>query len=342
MAELKPFLQLDLNRVRENARRFLGMVKTCFTHHETKVFFAVKSLPEARVISTLQQEGLGFEVMTTTQAQLVKSLNSSWIVSGFHKPQDLLAVSQGAEYLVVEGPHEIQRLIAGGESCQVSLRIQLAGQGKIGFSLAELLSVAQSLKASTQIKLVGLHFHLGWNVKDIEAIYQATKQVLVAHENLLMIGVKILVINLGGSFCEHQSDSTQLERRLQIYSAGLSHLPVSFHFEPGRYMVGDAGTLFCEIVYVDTEKNHLHVNTCAYAYKLNAASPSVRLMEADCTTLKRWVVSGFWSAEGDACELELQGQPRAGQVLAFENMGAYVWDFAYQFEPDKGVEIRYI
>jgi diaminopimelate decarboxylase len=342
MHELKPYLQLNLSRVRDNARRFSSAVENAFGKGRTRTFFAVKSLPEDKVLRVVAASGLGFEVMTASQAAQARASGQPWIVSGFHKPIELLQASSEAEYLVVEGPHELERLIGLDLPFKLLLRIKLDARRKIGFSLQDLQTNIQRLKGNEKLKVHGLHFHLGWNVKEKKLIHEAVEKMLDAYTLCTHMETKIEVLNLGGSFCEDRADSAQLATRLNIYQQYLKALPVEFHFEPGRYIVGDAGTLFSEIVSIDETQNVIHLNTCAYGYKLNAATPRGRFVGADEGASQMWTVYGFWSAEGDVCDLELKGIGKKGSIFALENMGAYVWDMAYQFEPDQGVEMRFI
>ncbi|NJL24004.1 MAG: hypothetical protein HC902_01655 [Calothrix sp. SM1_5_4] len=118
------------------------------------------------------------------------------------------------------------------------------------------------------------------------------------------------MLNFGGGFCEHHTDESQVIGRLVIYHGRLGHLPEDFHFEPGL--------------------------------KLNAGAPRARLCAGDEGPSSRWTIYGFWSAEQDVCELDLRGLLRPNGMLASENMGAYTWELAFQFEPDRGVEVRFI
>lgn len=74
MHELKPYLQLNLSRVRDNARRFSSAVENAFGKGRTRTFFAVKSLPEDKVLRVVAASGLGFEVMTASQAAQARAL----------------------------------------------------------------------------------------------------------------------------------------------------------------------------------------------------------------------------------------------------------------------------
>lgn len=342
MSEIKPYLQLDLNRVRENVSRFKSAVDAHFRNASTQVYYAMKAQPDSRVLRALEDSEIGFEVMTASQLQMVQARKRPYIVSGFHKPDNVIRLADKADYLVVESPKEISRLGRYGFPFKVVLRLKLNENNKIGFGLNEIRESITAVENFSKIKVIGLHFHLGWNIREESLVCEALKKMKQAYFICKNAGVDVRVINLGGSFCEAKSDQTQLDHRLRLYYRELGELPVDFHFEPGRYIVGDAGILYCQIIHMDSEKHTLHVNTCAYGYKLNAGTPRAHVLSPESKVRKSWKVYGLWSAEGDCCMIELEGEPLEGSIFAFENMGAYVSDMPFQFEPDQGIETRFV
>lgn len=342
MREIKPYLKFDLHRVQENARRFHQTAQKFWRREEYEVFFATKSNPDPRVLLALSQEDFAFEVMNVAPLRHARNLDRPVIVSGFHKSDELLdAARSQATYLVIDGIHEMPRVLAS-EVKNVVIRIKLGPDKKLGCDQREMETVLQLLKPRPEIKVLGLHFHAGWNERSEDQIRLFLDLLLKSLQILRQSGLNPSVVNLGGSFCEHSADPSQLERRFALYHQTFRNQEVVLHFEPGRYLVGDAGELVSQIMFVDPVTRALFLNTCAYGYRLSAGTPQARLVEPGGLEQNQWKLYGFWSAEGDQCKLELAGQPVAGDLIILENMGAYTWDMPMQFEADHGIEVVFV
>jgi diaminopimelate decarboxylase len=344
MSETRPYLNFNLDRVRENARRFHQTVQKFWPRNQYEVFYALKANPDIRVAKVLAQEDFGFEVMTNRQLRMASQVSSQIIVSGFHKQDEMIENAPGkVRYLVIEGLHEMSRVLRSEKSLDLVLRIKLGPDRKIGCDHSDIISIINAIKFRANVKIVGLHFHAGWNVTDETQIRSFLNTLLDAYQLLTERGVRPLFINLGGSFCEHSADASQLERRLQIYKHTLGDTDAIIHFEPGRYLVGDAGELVTQIMHVDEGRMRIYINTCAYGYKLTAGTPQAHLVEkrAGGSERKLWTLLGFWPSEGDQCVIEFEGRPVIGAQLVLENMGAYTWDMPMQFEYENGIEVIY-
>jgi diaminopimelate decarboxylase len=348
MVELDPILKFNLNRVRDNARRFHSLAQKFWTNDQYKVFYAVKANPDEKILRILSEENFGFEVMTNLQLNSALAYSSKIISSGFYKKQNFIESSIGkVKYIVVEGIHDFLNIKnaltkLSNQKIAIALRIKLEPTNKIGFSVEEIISLIPFLRNNKIIQLSGLHFHSGWNVKDESQVIKYLQVFKDVYELLVKNFINLEFLNLGGSFCEHSSDSTQLEKRIRLYADFFKNTSCQIHFEPGRYLVGDAGNLYAQITYVNHKTNEIIVNTCAYGYKLNAGTPKGQLLNIETGSTQKWDIFGFWPAEGDRCQLELEGVPVVGNQLLFKNMGAYTWDMPMQFEANDGLKIEFM
>jgi len=338
-----PEFCIDLNRIRENAARFKTYSEQAFPDKNVKIFFAVKSHPSLTVLKILQQQGIGCEAMTRKELAWARSLSMPTIVSGYVKPQDVLMAALDSDYLVVETEQEIPRLLdltrAAKHKPSIAIRVKVTPDSKPGCSPEAIAEIA----GRTELHIRGIHFHLGWNMKDDDFVEQSLCNMAAARDQLRKLGRPVRMMNFGGSFCEYSSDPEQLARRLAIYGKLVDDSIDEVHFEPGRYFVGDAGTLSCGIQYVDHQRKIVVVNTCAYGYRFTGATPSVRL--AGVNTLQEpdiWNVHGFWPTNSDKLDrIGLVGQPHCGDTLLFENMGAYVLGLESQFALEAPAAVIY-
>jgi diaminopimelate decarboxylase len=343
MREFKPYLNFSLEKVRSNARRFHNSVQKLWSRDSYEVFYAVKANPDPKVLRVLTEEDFGFEVMTNSQLMQISKISGKIIISGFHKNNILLKNANGKIlYSVLETPHELDRIIDSEEKLNLALRIKLEADRKIGCDQADIIEILNRVKSKPNITIVGLHFHAGWNIRDSKKIGDYLQELKRSLKILKENGISPHFVNLGGSFCEHSADENQLDERLTLYKEALKNIDIMVHFEPGRYLVGDAGELVTQITGVDQKRKRIFINTCAYGYKITAGTPQARLIVDSLGGEKAiWNIFGYWSAEGDQCSVELIGQPKIGRLLGFNNMGAYTWDLPMQFEFDRGLKVRY-
>ena len=341
-----PVLQLNLTRVAENVHRFLATSETIFQPKKTRVFFATKSHPDYRILKFVAEQGLGCEVMRTEHLGWAKSLAMPAIVSGFVKSPALLGEAVGsAEYIIVETEFELPRLedlaVSTGTHPSVLLRVKTSPKSKVGCTQEAIKEIANS---TTKLDLRGVHFHAGWNVTDDRIVVGAMERMAEALSFLHRAGRYATILNFGGSFCEHAANAEQLRRRMELFASIADEEIQEIHFEPGRYIVGDAGHLTCRVEYVDVQNRILYLNTCAYAHRLTGATPQALLPDAPPDgPLGRWTLYGFWPTEGDRLEnVTLNGQPHSGDVLVLTNMGAYSLGLQNEFSSESLVCMTYV
>ena len=152
--------------------------------------------------------------MTIDELNLARKLNIPCIVNGFQKSQELIELAKSqAEYIVIEGDHEIDQLQEitkrSQESIKVLMRIKVKHGAKLGCSQQAIIKAA----SSNILSIIGLHFHLGWNVKDYSAIDIALESINKTLKVLVSFGKEVEIINCGGSFCEHSFDQSQARLR---------------------------------------------------------------------------------------------------------------------------------
>jgi diaminopimelate decarboxylase len=341
-----PILRIDLARVRANADRFLAVTGEVFRGRKTRTFFAAKAHSSEVILRALAARGLGCEAIRCEEISWARSLGMPVIVSGFVKTEAIRcdAVSS-AEYIVVENEFEIGRLndlaARTGSYPPVLLRVMTRPGSKLGCTQEGIRRIAS---LDSHLDIHGLHFHAGWNITDNRVVSDALEQMLEARETLRKAGRSPQILNFGGSFCEHGSDPDQLRERMHLFAAAVGSRGEEAHFEPGRYLVGDAGRLTCRIEHVDMENRIIFLNTCAYGFRLSGATPKVYLpgaSEADPSGI--WTLYGFWPSESDrATEITVVGQPTPGAELVLENMGAYTTGLESQFALERPMNVAYV
>src|SRR5512135_2950597 len=139
----RPFLILDTGIVRDKARRFRASMPRVRPH------YAVKANPDRRVLKVVAQEGVGFEIASTDELDLLISLGVSAAEVFYSNPvksRDAIAYAagKGVEWFVVDSIEEVRRVYEVKPDAKQYLRIATPNigsdwplSGKFGAGVAD-------------------------------------------------------------------------------------------------------------------------------------------------------------------------------------------------------------
>src|ERR1700716_3863825 len=118
----RPFLIVDTAIVRGKARRFRAAMPRVRPH------YAVKANPDRRVLKVLAQEGVGFEIASTSELDLLLGLGVPAAEVFFSNPvksRDAVAyaAAKGVEWFVVDSADELRRIHENRADAKQYLRI---------------------------------------------------------------------------------------------------------------------------------------------------------------------------------------------------------------------------
>src|SRR5690348_15625342 len=118
----RPFLIVDTAIVRAKARRFRAAMPRVRPH------YAVKANPDRRVLKVLVQEGVGFEIASIAELDLLLSLGvppAEIFYSNPVKSRESIAyaASRGVEWFVVDSVDELRRVHETKAEAKLYLRI---------------------------------------------------------------------------------------------------------------------------------------------------------------------------------------------------------------------------
>lgn len=343
-----PQLLFSLERCLKNVRHFLESAKKIFSKQKVMVFYAVKANSHEKILRAICKEGVGCEILSERELSAAKSYSTLLVVNGHYKSANYLkeAIASNPQMLIVESMEEILRAEKaakeiGIKQIDIGIRISNSSNGKLGIGEADIpLLPKMQLQHCT---LRGLHFHAGWNVRDDKVVESYLRRLRDLHEFFVKNGVHIDTWNFGGSFCEASMDRQQLYKRLLLYKSYLLPQVANIYFEPGRYFVGDCGSLHTQVVEV---RNGFYcLDTCTYHYHFSGASPKVTLIprkfrEKD--SPEKVVFSGHWPSESDQIVVNnLEYTPRVGDGVIFHNLGAYIDGFKDQFSLGRSLDFDF-
>lgn len=225
--------------------------------------YAVKAAPHPLVLSTIAICGGGFDVATTAEIELLRSLglpvHRCIHTNPIKRPADIdHAYAAGIRTFVVDNVCEVQKF--AGRPRDVELLVRLAYRNASAKSDLSAKFGAQPADAELLVKHVlaagvgfaGFSFHIGSQSASAEPYRHALRSTLHLVDQLRhTLGVRTRVIDIGGGFpVAYREDVPAVETIGTLIDDELGTARDDFTLiaEPGRYLVADAMTLLTRVV----------------------------------------------------------------------------------------------
>lgn len=127
---------------------------------------------------------------------------------------------------------------------------------KFGITFSDLENFLPKLKSLSQIKLIGLHYHIGSQITDMNVFKElgnvASEHYSILHKN----GLTLSDLDLGGGLgvdYEHprQNPITNFSDYFSVLKNSLSlPIPAKIHFELGRSLVAQCGVMLSKVLFI--------------------------------------------------------------------------------------------
>ena len=241
------------------------------------ICYAVKANPSLAVLQTFAQAGCGFDIVSggeLERALAVGAAASKIVFSGVGKTRAEMrrALEVGVMCFNVESEAELELLsqlaTAAGTQAHVSLRVNpdvdagthpyistgLKGN-KFGIAHERAVACYERAAALPGLKVVGIDFHIGSQIAEAGPYLDALDRMLDLVEVIESRGIAIHHLDLGGGLGITYADETppsaealmkSLLQRVDARGHGQRKIMV----EPGRSLVGNAGVLVSEVLYL--------------------------------------------------------------------------------------------
>jgi diaminopimelate decarboxylase len=134
-------------------------------------------------------------------------------------------------------------------------------ENKFGINLWELEAVADALKQHNNLKLIGLHFHIGSQITDLTSFKTLCLKVNEIQQWFVSHKITIENINVGGGLGVnyHEPDThliADFAAYFKLFKDFLELLPnQKVHFELGRSISAQCGTLISRVLYIKKGAN---------------------------------------------------------------------------------------
>ncbi len=269
-----PFYYYDVELLRET----LDTVKKEAGKYGYHVHYAIKANANQRVLSVIAENGLGADCVSggEIEAALRAGFPSDKIVFAGVGKSDW-EINLGLENNIfcfnVESAAELEVINAlaakRDKVARVALRINpevdahthakiTTGmkENKFGINLSLLGQVLDSLETMRNVKLTGIHCHIGSQITDMSAFRNLVIRVNEIQEELECRGVSVENLNFGGGlgidyYHPNHLPIPSFDDYFAVFDKLLKRRDgQQVHFEPGRSVVAQCGSLISKVLYV--------------------------------------------------------------------------------------------
>ena len=319
------------------------------------ICYAVKANSNLAVIKTLADMGAGADVVSS--GELMRALKAGVpahkiVFSGVGKTRDELthALNEGILQINIESEPELHLLneVAGtlGKKAEVAFRINPdvdahthdkistgRSEDKFGIEWTRIHDVITRANKLPNIEIAGLAMHIGSQLTELQPFRDAFIRLRDVVAILRADGHAIPRLDLGGGLgIPYDNSPTPSPAEYgKVVKEVLGDLDCDLLFEPGRLIVGNAGILVTQVVYIKEGATRRFLILDAAMNDLmrpslyDAKHDIISVVEPiDGANLERVDVVGPVCETGDtfATELDLPAA-EAGDLLVIRSAGAY-------------------
>jgi diaminopimelate decarboxylase len=337
--------------------RHYSVFSKAFADVDAMVCYAMKANSNQAVLKTLGRLGAGVDVVSGGELRraLAAGIPANRIMfSGVGKTaaEMDLALDAGIYCFNVESEPELEvlnaRAVREGKKAHVSFRINpdvdakthakiSTGKKENKFGIAYERARAVYAHAATLpgIQVTGIDMHIGSQITDLQPFADAFKLLRELVDALRADGHNIDHVDVGGGLgVPYKTDNTPPplpDAYAEIVKDQLRELGCKIIMEPGRLIVGNAGIMVTEVIYVkdggsktfvivDGAMNDLIRPTLYEAY--HEIQP-VRISAANAPRIKADIV-GPVCETGDYLALDREmAMPKPGDLISVGTAGAY-------------------
>ena len=316
------------------------------------VCFAVKANSNLGVLNVLARLGAGFDIVSRGELERVLAAGGQAdkiVFSGVGKTRDDMrrALEVGVHCFNVESTEELERLqvVAAemGVRAPISLRVNPdvdAGthpyistglkENKFGIAIADAEDVYIRAAQLPNLEVVGVDCHIGSQLTTLEPFIDALDRLLALIDRLGDCGIYLRHIDLGGGLgVRYRDEEPPLAGDyIKAVRERLDGRDLALVFEPGRYIVANAGVLLTQVEYlkhtehkdfaiVDAAMNDL-IRPALYQAWMDVTAVRPRDTEA-----RAYDIVGPICETGDFLAKDRQLALAEGDLLAVHSAGAY-------------------
>lgn len=270
-----PFYYYDTEVLRATLR---AIQQQAGQHEGFEVHYAIKANANPKVLNIICQAGLGADCVSGGEIQrcIEAGFPSSKIVYAGVGKSDWeinLGLDKNIFCFNVESVAELEIInelaAAKGKVASVCLRINPnvgahthanittgLAENKFGIAMSDMLGAIEAANAMSNVKFIGLHFHIGSQILNMDDFAALCNRVNELQDQLEKKNIKLENINVGGGLGIDYNHPNRVpipdfESYFNTYARllRLRH-GQKVHFELGRAVVGQMGSLITRTLYI--------------------------------------------------------------------------------------------
>lgn len=269
-----PFYYYDI----ELLRRTLEVIRTQSARHDFEVHYALKANANTRLLSEIRSYGLGVDCVSGNEVRCALGNGfpaKSIVYAGVGKAdwEINVALDAGIECFNVESIPEMEVIDSlarqKGVVADIALRINpnvdahthqyiTTGmeENKFGIGLWEVEAAVNAAKALANINLVGIHFHIGSQITDMGCFQALCTRINELQRWFEQNKIRLSTINVGGGLgIDYENpDANPVPDFEAYFNTFAKFLELRngqrVHFELGRSVVAQCGSLITRVLYV--------------------------------------------------------------------------------------------
>lgn len=343
----------------------LQAIKSEVSSHEGFILhYAVKANANPKILSIISKAGFGADCVSggEIEAAIKAGFPADKIVfAGVGKAdwEINLAIDAGIFCFNVESVPELEVINelaqAKNKVANVCFRINPdvgahthanittgLAENKFGIAMKDMLPIIERAKTMTNVKFVGLHFHIGSQILDMTDFESLCNRINNLQDYLEDNDIHFENINVGGGLgIDYDNpDANPIPNFKSYFDTYANNLKLrkgqKVHFELGRAVVGQMGSLITKVLYVKqgTERQFCIVD----AGMTDLIRPALYNAHHHIQNLSNNVPKETYDVVGPICESSdvfdkdvSLGRASRGDLLAIRSAGAYGEIMASQY-----------
>ncbi|AAP78104.1 diaminopimelate decarboxylase [Helicobacter sp. MIT 03-1614] len=357
-----PLYVYDLERI---TQAFCA-IKDAFKARKSLICYALKANSNLSIIHHLAQLGSGADCVSIGEVR--RALRAGIpkykiIFSGVGKQDNEIeeALQSDILFLNVESEEELLRIESIAKKLDKIARISVRvnpnidakthpyistglNENKFGVDIEQAKSMYIFAKNAQFLEPIGIHFHIGSQITDLEPIKQSAQKIAQLTHSLLALKIDLKFFDIGGGIGIRYTDESLINPYdyAQAILEALYGLDLTIICEPGRFLVGESGVLLTRVLY---EKHNGHKRFVIVDAAMNdlmrpalyRATHQVEYFLKD-KRVDSSLESSLCDIVGPICESSdylaknIKLPPlQAGDVLVLKNAGAYGYSMASNY-----------
>lgn len=348
-----PFYYYDMELLKET----LSLAKQHSQKYGFIVHYAIKANFDSRILEQMKSHGFGIDCVSggEVRAAIEAGISPSKIVyAGVAKSDKEIEYSLSNDIFAFNSESLEELCIINdiaatmGKTASVAMRINPdidpathkhistgKGDNKFGISYKEIDKVLELIPQLTNVKIEGVHFHIGSQITDLSVFEKLCKRVNSIASWFEEQGINLAYINVGGGLGVSYDNPTEnpipdFERYFKIFADGITLKEgQTLHFELGRSLVCQCGELVTKVLFgkqTQSGKRYIFVD----AGMTELMRPALYGAKHQIANISSHEKNDTYTVAGPICEstdifaenIELP-QTKRGDLLVIRSTGAY-------------------